>query len=447
MSNIQLLLAIAVLGQTWLDDCRANYRAIPAAERAYYRYAIDPPQLAEWGGVNWTAALSFAVCSCSREVYLQHQIPLHVSSRVSRLDMRALGWNPFDFIEVMNRRGKTFGRRYPYSDSENPLYVRTDWLIWTLSDASENDAYFRLMVGGRSIPKTRDQFLKLFEVDTDAVRRLKLDYGHVERNSGVAVQNIRVLQAFSRLGGYAWGTLDFAEINRRNNPLRNIDLQVKHDAEEWIVGVPKSWSGANGTRGRGNLQVYVLANGSGNIQTEAPVKIAKDHTRFKGIDSIRFPGSCHQCHTEGLNEPNVNGLRKWLESGVELKTLDYDKREFIERWHLTDTARAIRRANEDFGSAVLACTGLSAIENARNYKAAINDYGQPLTLRRAAGELACTPRELSSALIYANVAGLDVGGTLLALSLDADTIHRREWEDSYLLVRDYLIEWKKERLR
>lgn len=426
-----------------------EFKKLDAKDQAYTRYLVlkasKPVQdeAGEFAGfdVNWEAATNLAVASTSREPNLNRQLPAMVSDRVYRIDLRSLGWDYYDWLKVVEK--------YPYSEQKNPLFIRSDWLVKQLSDQSENDSYLRLLVGGKNLPKTRDQALKLFDVDVAKVRRLKLDFGVIETDSQVAVQKgatekTRVLEFFEHFGGYASGTKDYFDILPDNSPLDKVDpSKTKHDGEEWIIGIAKVWTSERGRMkegGRGALQAYFLSDGNGNIVNEAPAKLVEDHTKFAGISSIRFPGSCVACHPTGLNPPNRNGLKSYLEGGARIAAKDYDKQEFAERWHLTDSAKFIRRANEDFGGAVKFATGLEPEEAVRQYVAAIDHYRADVSLDRAAEELYTTPAELSAALAYASES-IDIGAEATKLA-HGKAVSRASFEVLYLRLEHYLQVWR-----
>ncbi len=428
-----------------------QFEKLSAEGKAFTRYLIVNPdaptydEAGEFAGfeVNWIAAMNFGVASTSREPNLNHQLPARVADRVYRIDLRRLGWDYHDFARVVEN--------YPYSDRKNPLFIRADWLLKELSDQSERDSYLRLLVGGKNIPKTRDQALSLFEVDVQKVRRLKLDFGVIETKSSVAVQKgatdkTRVLEFIEHFGGYASGTKDYLQITPDNSPLDAVDpSKTRHDGEEWIIGVAKVWTHykADGTieGGRGALQAYFLSDGKGNVVTEAPAKLVEDHTKFAGVASIRFPGSCIACHPTGLNAPTQNGMKRLRELGVEIGAKDDAKKDFAERWHLTDSAKFIRRANEDFAGAVRFTTGLNPEDAVAEYTKAIDHYRADVTLPRAAKELYSTPEELSAAIAYASEAGIDVGAEASKLA-HGEAISRASYESLYLRLQTFLDAWR-----
>lgn len=439
---------------TLADTARRDWASIPVSDQNYIRYLVIPDTSADDpfspDQEDYTRALAFLLPSCSRAINLDRQIPHQVAPGVLRIDLRDYGWSPIQWIKAT--------AHHPYSQKVNSLIVRGDWLLHELSDADLSPAYYRLLLDTDGLPTSLSEALRLLEVQRERTRSLGLNFGSVETESGVALNKIRLLEFFSREGGYAAGTRDFFKITATNSPLELIDQKgLQHDASEWIVGLPKVWTDRRprpvdphdirGVRhfpvvaGRGSLQVYLLADGKDRIQTEAPMKIVEDHTRFRGIASIRAPGSCVQCHTHGLNEPTRNGLKEVLEHGVELKSYDPQARDYIERFHLTDSGKYILRANEDYAAAIKACNGLTPEQNRDNFKLCIDSYRVKVTLEVAAAELYCTPAELRNAIAYASESkqkvGVHVAGLAHGIPLARDT-----WETVHFLASEYLHAWR-----
>ena len=443
------LQAVALQADDRIAAAKADYEILKSAfapdqSFVYIRYLIFP--LEEEGGVNWDAAVRFAIPSASLERNLNKQIPLKIADGVYRIDLRGLGWSPSDLIHVLTVQ------KYPYSTTYNPLYIRGDWMIYQLSDQSESIAYPTLLLG-RGASNKRDGWLKSFGVDRRQVEAEELNHGMVEAESGVAVQSgaaghkIRILEFFARLGGYASGTRDFLKITVDNSPLENPDLKgLKHDGEEWIVGVPKLWHVSEEYQireeGSGVLQYYFLSDGAGNVVGEANVKLVEDKLKFKGLASIRSPGSCVNCHSSGLNQPAKNGLKSWIEAGVELKAKEYEDQEFVDRWHLSGTSKNIERANEDFSDTVKVATGVEASEAVAAYVAANDFYRADVTLAVAAAELGATEDDLRNALAYASDKEIAIGGHLSSLA-HSQPIGRHTWESLYLSASSYLELWRK----
>lgn len=214
------------------------------------------------------------------------------------------------------------------------------------------------------------------------------------------------------------------------------DGGFRHQAEEWIVGIPK-WSAAGP---RGTLQAYFLANAQGVRQDRAPADIVADQTRFRGVPEIRTCGSCMQCHAAGINGPKENQLRSVIAAGVDLYA-DEKTQEALERFHLADVQKEIERNREDYAAAVKLITGSEPEANAAAFQRCVDWYDRDVTLRQAACELCLSPDELRLALAYASARGVQLGARLAALSHERP-IPRSAWEDAYATAHAAAEAWR-----
>lgn len=436
-----LLLATAAVPADLDAAARADRAQFPRQTWGYYYYlttATAPEERQE----ELAAAMGIVVCSTSSAVVIERHKPAQVAEGLYRIDLRELEWDWRDWHTVL--------KRYPYYDARGqgsgvrgreiklPLVVRGDWLVVELTDNFASDAGYRLLYGSRSIPETRDEFLRFWDVSAEPEFR----FGWIEGRSGVAIAGTRWLESRPTGNrGYAWGSRDSAEIDRQSDPLESPDGGFAHQAEEWIVGIPK-WS-LSGQRGA--LQAYLLSNGQGKRQDRAPADIVEDHSRFRGLPEIRNSGSCMNCHTRagGIIAPKTNELRELIAAGVDLYAKK-DKQEEIERFHLSDLQTEIDRNNEDFAAAVEAVNGLTPEESAAAFKASVRFYDQPLDLEQAARELYTTPEELRLALAYASAHYEDLGARLAGLTAER-TIPREAWEESgWRQAAYYLEQWRAE---
>ena len=370
-------------------------------------------------------ALRLVLPSLSRQPVLERCLPTKVSDTLSRIDLRHMQWNVYDWQKIIGHG------RYPYSTSAIPLVLRADWLLVELTDEQEADAYYTLVFGVRS--KTRDEALKILGVDGNAGLR----FGLIEGASGVAKQGTRWIENRPVSRGYAWGTFDVLNLASDRDPLERPDAVLKHDGEEWIIGLPKIHL-ASGTRGA--LQVYFLANGQGNVVDRAPVDLVEDSTEFRGYREIRAAGSCINCHQRGLNWPTRNEVRETIAAGVDLKAV-YPNNEAIEAFHLSDVEKEIRRNNEDFAAIVQLACGCTPAAASAAYQSAVTRYDEPVTLERAAAELYVQPEVLKLAIALANRDGYDLGPRFPALA-HGQSIPRDSFEERYLSVQAFVKKWR-----
>lgn len=428
-----ILLAIALVGATPEAQAiaSAQYRDATETQRANWRYILAPPgQRADppLDPIQWEAAISWAICHSCQAVDLGSARPVKIAPGVLRIDLAALGWAKADWLAFLARS------KYPYFPHHNPLFIRGDWLLVQLADSSKSDAYLRLQFGD---PKslTRDNLLAKMEVDRARAKQLRLDHGLVETRSQVAIQRMRVLEFYPRLAGYSAGTRDFFEHRAENSPLEFPTLEgVQHDGEEWIVGLPRYWPG-----GRGVLQSYFLADASGKLVKEAPVRLVEDRNHFRGVSSIRFPGSCYGCHRKGLNAPTENGLQAWLADGIELQTQTAELQQFLDRWHLTGTTTTMERANEDNAAAIRFATfGMEQEAALANYLQAVHWYDKPLDLDQAGAELGTDGKALQTTLAITSDRA-PIGGHLAALA-HGRPLRRDLWESLYQTTQQILLD-------
>jgi len=364
--------------------------------------------------------LAFVVASCSPQTIMERCTPGQVDDFLWHIDLRDMQWRWQDWRRVL--------QSYPYASHDLPLVVRADWLIVHLTDASEHDSYYRLLHRGE-VPATRDAWLAHWKVS----EQKSLRFGLIEAQSGVSKQRTRWIENRPRLRGYAWGTRDVARLTAGADPLEALDGKFRHDAEEWILGVPKV-SVDRGTRG--TLQIYLLTDGAGRRVDEADTNVVEDSTRFRDRAAVRTAGSCMTCHDRGLNYPTINELRRLISSGVDVyagKAI----RDQIELFHLTDVGRDIKRANEDFARGVAMCNGLDPTTNAEALAAAVRRYDATVDLRQAAVELNATTAELRLALAYAG----SIGARLAGLAHE-QPLPRSSWESHYHQARQALAAWR-----
>lgn len=391
--------------------------------------------------------LSFVTASLSHQPVIEKCVPQPTEqlNHTYSLNLQNLGWSvedwneyvarhyPYDFFASDSRYRKyADNRKYAYPELAPKVY-RADWFIQFITDANNSHAQYALLYGEANSPKTKAEFLKYWEIDTDPY----YSFGLIETLSGVAKQRVRFISNYPLKRGYVWGTKDFLKIDPTKNkdpfsfPIPE-DKNLKHDGEEWIIGIPK-FSSTTGKRG--TLQVYALFNGNGTRIDKADGDLVEDHTRYKNFSQIRTSGSCIQCHAKGINEPHRNGLRelflKTKEGGQEIYA-KYNDKEALDRFHLSDSSTEITRNNEDYATAVLATTGLTPEKNAECFTEIVKNYAtKTVTLSIAAQELQSTPNELSFALAIESSHNKKLGYALSGLP-HGEEINRETWESVYL---------------
>lgn len=438
MFQLALLLAVAATpqgdAQAALAHRQQNYNP---AEWGYHYYLTTSPSHPD-AQADLATAIKFTVASSTLQPIVEHCTPQEVTPTLFHIDIRDLHWDPKDWRKVLEK--------YPYNPhTSNPLVVRADWLLLQLSDGRESDAYYRLLFGGSKIPTRRDDWLDLLDVDRNKKDTIGSTagfdarrYGVIERESGVAMQPARWIERHPISAGYAWGTRDVLKVTFDKDPVENFDGSFIHDGEEWIVGIPKL---SLLTGDRGTLQLYILSDGKGNIVQEAPVNLVKDKTLFRGDPIVVNPGSCHQCHNNGINPTHSNDFRDLLASGVVLDIPDRVKREAARAFHLSRLEKEIEQNNELYQTIVPLVTGVTSTETIASYKKSVGRFDDELSLIDVARELGTNPLTLRLAL---GKAGEDtrarLGARVSGLT-QFRTITREAWEEKYGAVLTYLEEW------
>lgn len=427
--RMTVLVAILILAAVPADvaDAAADRAQYPASEWPYLYYVSSRHLDGELKDQT-EAALAFVVASASRQPILEKCVPVRVADGLYRLSLRDLQWDAHAWSRALIK-GYPYGRH----PGKSSLVIRADWLIAELTDTTQSKLYYQLLYGRDDLD--RDGFLKFWSVNADASSH----FGVITKSraaNGPSVSGIRLIENRPTSNrGSAWGTRDSAKIDKGSDPLEHLDNNFRHDAEEWLVAMPKV-SLASGKRGL--LLAAWLNNGAGKRQEEAPAAIVTDHAGFRGQFAIRNWGSCINCHATGLNDPGVSELRQYIAAGVDVYAQPKKLAEQIELFHLSDAGKQLRRDNEDFGQAIKIVNGLDGEDNAAAYRAAIQAYDAAVTPATAAAEVYATLAELRLAIAYYNANGGKVGARLAGLAHDK-TLPRAAWEDhwytAYLAVQ------------
>jgi len=386
------------------------------------------------------SALKMMLCSTSREHVIEAQLPVLVADGLWRIDLRGLGWHWRDWYAVL--------KDYPYNNGI-PLVIDGGWLVVTLADYSsagtgKTPAGYLLLYGSAGVPKTGDDFMRFWGYGG----KTDLHFGLIEAASGVAQNSgsqgprVRWIENRPVARGYGWATRDVFAATPDSDPLEHPDGRFAHDGEEYIAGVPKM---SQRTGARGTLQAYFLALGkdsrlgAGNRIEEASVKLVRDHNEFRGITSIRTSGSCIGCHVPGINPPTLNGLRGFLDGGGKLYSTARQKLA-LERFHLSDVGKEVKRNQEDYADGVDMATGQTPEEMVASFVKAVAWYDSDVTLAQAAAEHGIAADELRLALGYAESAGFRLGARLSALA-NGKAMARAHREESFLTVRRAVNLW------
>ena len=429
LRKVQALLVVLVL-LVCFQVARGGDRELALADRSQFApeswpslYYVSLEAVAKHEDV--ATALNLVIPSTSRQVVLERCLPVQLSATLYRLNLEDLGWSHTTWREII--------ASHPYSTTANPLVLRGDWLLLQLCDTQESKAYYSLLFGTET---DRENILGSLGVDPSKSRR----FGMIEGQSGVNVQGKRWIENRPRPRGYAWITRDSIRLDNESDMLERPDGSFKHDGEEVIVGLRKVHM-ATGTQGA--LQVYFLANGNGKLVTRAPVDLVQDSTAFRGFTEIRAPGSCIQCHENGLNPLKKNELRDYIGSGVDAYA-NFENQQSLEAFHFADLSKELTRNSEDFQTMVRLATGVEPEEAVKSFRVAVGRYDRPLSLDEAASELRTAPDELKLALAWASAHHLPLSARLAGLA-HGKSISRTAWEQAYLVARDIHQQWSQNR--
>ena len=436
---IALLVAAVVLfflgvltGKTYGSDLQLaskHRKGFPETDWLYLFY-ITTETYPEEKREELFAVVSFMVASSSRQPIVERCTPIKVGDTLSYIDLRNLKWDqktwydfllaeyPYGYFEIQGKIGEEiFTRRVP-------LVIRADWLVTVLGDGTESEIHYQLLYGPDNVPKNRDEFLEFWKVDNDPTHR----FGMIEGNSGVAVNEVRWIEfrPIAIPDGFAWGTRDAIDITKDTDPIENLLGGHKHDAEEWIVSIPKI---SIRTRERGHLIAVLLNDDEGSIQQAAPVNIVEDHSDVRGREIIN-PVSCYVCHVKGINEPNTNELQRLLDLGVEAYTKNKENAEKIELFHLGSLERTIMRNKENYQLAFEMVSGKTSDIVAPAIAEVYELYDAKVTRETAARELGMEPDSIKLAIAYYDEHIGGVSGRLAGLSHGA-SMNRTRWEEEF----------------
>lgn len=376
--------------------------------------------------IEQVSVLNFVVASTSRQRLLN-------KSRLPVITVKngyALAYLSLEDKKWTYKTWTTVLKDYPYSIGRVPLIIRGDWLIDTLTDTTESQAYYFLLYGKRP---TKKEFLTFWGVNPSKKSSV---FGFIEGDSQVSVNKKRLIESLPvNRGNYAFSTKDSLMKDNVEDPLENLnDTEFKHDGEEWIIGHNKFDSSSGEWV---NLQYYALFNGTGGLVDKADTDLVEDYSRFKGLAAIRTPGSCINCHVQGLNIPTRNEYRNYILSGAKVYAVK-DTQEFIDIFYGSNLGKEIKRANEDYSGAVTYFHSRGTDSFNRLYKSTINEYWQEIGLDRAASELYTNKEELKLAIAYKRQVPANAAKLAHGLKLT-----RKQFRNNWKLLYVYLKEWQK----
>jgi hypothetical protein len=409
--------------QAWAD-----VQQLPDDVRSHVGY-LSVHAIPEARRAAFFKTLNFHVNCLSREG--DFATPLKVGDDVYRIDRREFGWDdavweklpdPY-FLDLQNPQQEVRrhfdGKSYKVTRTEKVTFfpmggwcgphaaelanatqshvpiVRADWYIaQTARQVNTEGAGYYDFLG----IKSREDIEDLCGLDTAKARKLAREIAAIVEKSGVAQNNRQILRFQSITGGY-WASLDTAKSTGKNNALRLLDGDFKHDAEEIYFTLPNGLFGLAASTDKGVLQDTV------------PDTIATDKESTSNDGRIHPSLSCIRCHTNGL-KPIKDWAREFYSGGTSLQGPDFDKHKDLKRLYLGELDSKITRDVDDYAAALERLNGRTPKEQSEAYAEAWRAYSEDdVGGEQFAAELGYSKIELLRALFnYAQahkVDGLD----------------------------------------
>lgn len=298
-------------------------------------------------------------------------------------------------------------------------FVPARWFVWqTGIQADRKPGYYDFL----GLTK-RDDFDKLIgfnrKVFEDARRS---EYLEAAAKSGVAKQPRRV-GIFPAIEGRKYVTFDSALAIKGKNPLRVLNDDFKHDAEELIGFLPNGFL------------VWFLCTDKGVRQDSAPDFIGGDKTSLSNDSRIHINKSCLGCHYRkefgghhGVVEFKPHFRELFAKSP--LLSPDYFALEDVRKKYTRAFSKAIEVDRSLHAEAVLQATGLEADLWAKQVTSIFDVYDAGATAREAALFLGCSEKTVVRMLErYAKSTGqLDL---VLGLFVSGKAIPRDQYHEVY----------------
>ena len=320
--------------------------------------------------------------------------------------------------------------------SQVPI-VRADWFI--VQTARELDreevktgAGYYAFLG----IKSRDDILNLSGLDEKVARRIQREVAAVIKDSGVAVNSRGIIRKGAQAGG-VWFSLDVAGAKERKNPLRFLNGDFAHEAEEVYFTLPNRLFG-----------LAAVNAGDGTLQDFVPEKFAGDK-RTSNNDFRVHPGlSCIRCHVEGLR-PLRDYVREFYSDGTFLTEPEYDKYKRLKALYLQPLEDDYEADQLVYAKAVFRLTGWTPRKLAEEYAATWSEYvDRTVTGEQLALELGVSHAEMVKAFVAAHqaqgkidpIVGAYIRGkvNLVGISVSLEIPQRRDHvEELFPLMATY----------
>jgi len=308
--------------------------------------------------------------------------------------------------------------------------VRLDWFLMHTADTTRQadrnltPLYYELMYARVGVPKTADQYRKLWNIDVATAETHLLARGSiVDKGQSIVSRHARELTGLRIGHGYHWESSDYKNMDNQNDVLENLSIERnakgipvhkgiarKGDAHEYITS---NYLG---------LQTYFLSDGAGKRIEFADPTIVVDTRDRIGDVRVRTARSCIHCHGLGIN-PSKNELRAVIGDGVDLITTYADYKQAARAYYLTTTEQTEQDDAILYSRAVLQANGLDSLENSEMFADILNWYDRDVTLEQAAVECGVTVAEFRTKVSQS------AQGRLARLAKTGHPIPREVWEN------------------
>lgn len=332
------------------------------------------------------------------------------SSTLVWIDIRDYNWTEKSFEKISGAEPYV---RKPWINEESydnlrlnsgNALLRADWFIAHTSDVSkqvDNDIggdpfYYVLLYSNFSIPKTGDEYRKIWEIDLKRVTNRQLSRGAViNKGESIVSRWAREIAGIRSENGYHYETSDFKNNIGKlvdgkfisNDPLENLSIERDKNGRAIHKNIARNADAHEYiTSNYHGLQVYFITNGNQErVETGDPT-IVVDTRDLTGDIRVRSARSCVVCHPIGLNPPS-NALREHLEDGIDLVIGTREYEEAAKKFYLSNDLGA--RIQDDqvlYARAVVQTNGLLPEDNARLFQRILDWYDDDISLEQAARE-------------------------------------------------------------
>ena len=346
------------------------------------------------------------------------------------IDLRECNWTPQAWEEISRLDGYFVSPVIDYNKygllkllSGNAV-VRADWFILHATDMSQQAdteektfIYDTLLYAQVKIPKTIDEFRKIWGMDVPQAEKLGADYATlVTKSQVVSKSGTRLLWGYRTPLGYYYDTFDVKNLQGDRDYAENL---LKQKGRPPLI----SDGGETFASNQNRLQVYALRDAKGKLVPLADTGIVRHTTDILGDNRVITGRSCMDCHAAGPI-PSENTLLEFIEQRNKLYVPIKADQLRIKRVFLDSKFEdAIKDDQELFARAIKRVNGCTPEQNAKFYLDAVTDYASHVTLDQAAYECGLSVDDFK--LKVRNINSLRVAKMI---SDKSEPIPRQAWE-------------------